>query len=53
MLCIFSICTYAQQITVSGTVTDAENNPLIGAAVLVLELPMVLLPILMVNIPLK
>ena len=36
MLCIFSICTYAQQITVSGTVTDAENNPLIGAAVLVL-----------------
>ena len=36
MLCIFSICTYAQQITVSGTVTDAENNPLIGAAVIVL-----------------
>ena len=35
LLCIFSICAYAQQITVTGTVTDAENNPLIGAAVLV------------------
>lgn len=34
LLCIFSICTYAQQaITVKGTVTDADNNPLIGAAV--------------------
>lgn len=51
MLCIFSICTYAQQITVSGTVTDAENNPLIGAAVLVLGTTDGV--ILMVNIPLK
>ena len=32
LLCILSICAYAQQITVTGTVTDAENNPLIGAA---------------------
>lgn len=29
LLCILSICAYAQQITVTGTVTDAENNPLI------------------------
>ena len=35
LLCILSICAYAQQITVTGTVTDAENNPLIGAAVVV------------------
>lgn len=35
LLCIFSICAYAQQITVSGTVTDADDNPLIGAAVVV------------------
>lgn len=35
MLCIFSICAYAQQITVTGTVTDIEDNPLIGAAVVV------------------
>jgi TonB-linked SusC/RagA family outer membrane protein len=35
LLCIFSICAYAQQITVTGTVTDVEDNPLIGAAVVV------------------
>ncbi len=35
MLCIFSICAYAQQITVTGTVTDIDDNPLIGAAVVV------------------
>ena len=35
LLCIFSIYAFAQQVTVTGTVTDAENNPLIGAAVLV------------------
>ena len=35
LLCIFSVCAYAQQITVTGTVTDVENNPLIGAAVVV------------------
>lgn len=34
MLCIFSLFAYAQQsITVKGTVTDMDNNPLIGAAV--------------------
>ena len=35
LLCIFSICVYAQQITVTGTVKDADDNPLIGAAVVV------------------
>lgn len=36
MLCIFSLFAYAQQsITVKGTVTDTDNNPLIGAAVAV------------------
>lgn len=35
-LCIFTICTYAQKITVSGQVTDTEGNPLIGAAVVVI-----------------
>ena len=28
LLCIFSICVYAQQITVTGTVKDADDNPL-------------------------
>lgn len=35
LLCIVSICAYAQQITVTGTVKDADDNPLIGAAVVV------------------
>lgn len=36
LLCIFSICMYAQQVvTVRGTVTDTQDNPLAGAAVLV------------------
>ena len=35
LLCIFSICVHAQHITVSGTVTDTQDNPLIGASVLV------------------
>ena len=35
MLCIFWLCTNAQQLTVTGTVTDANDNPLIGAAVAV------------------
>lgn len=35
LLCFFSICASAQRITVTGRVTDAENNPLIGATVLV------------------
>lgn len=35
LLCIFSVCAYAQQMTVTGTVTDVEDNPLIGAAVVV------------------
>ena len=35
LLCFFSIYAFAQQITVTGQVTDAENNPLIGAAVVV------------------
>lgn len=35
LLCFFSLCAFAQQITVTGQVTDAENNPLIGAAVVV------------------
>ena len=30
LLCILSICAYAQQITVTGTVTDAENNLLMA-----------------------
>jgi len=34
-LSIIAICAYAQQITVTGTVTDADDNPLIGAAVVV------------------
>jgi len=34
-LSIVAICAYAQQITVTGTVTDADDNPLIGAAVVV------------------
>ena len=35
LLGLLSICTYAQQVIVSGTVTDMQDNPLIGAAVLV------------------
>lgn len=35
MLCMFWLCTNAQQLTVTGTVTDATDNPLIGAAVAV------------------
>lgn len=35
MLCIFWLCTNAQQLTVTGTVTDSNDNPLIGAAVAV------------------
>ena len=53
LLCILSICAYAQQITVTGTVTDAENNPLIGAAVVVVGTTDGVIPILMANIPLR
>ena len=35
LLCVFGICAYAQQITITGTVTDMEDNPLIGATVAV------------------
>lgn len=35
LLCVFSLCTYAQQVIVSGTVTDTDDNPLIGASVVV------------------
>lgn len=36
LLCIFSLCVYAQQtVTVRGTVTDMQDSPLAGAAVLV------------------
>lgn len=36
LLCIVGICTYAQQISVTGTVTDMEDNPLVGATVAVI-----------------
>lgn len=53
LLCILSICAYAQQITVTGTVTDAENNPLIGAAVVVVGTTDGVITDLMANIPLR
>lgn len=36
-MCIVSLGVFAQNITVRGTVTDANNEPIIGASVLVLK----------------
>ncbi|MDR0988225.1 MAG: TonB-dependent receptor [Prevotellaceae bacterium] len=34
LLCLLSVCSFAQQsVTVRGTVTDVEKNPLVGATV--------------------
>lgn len=35
LLCVFGVYAYAQRLTVTGTVTDMEDNPLIGATVAV------------------
>ena len=35
LLCLCSSLTWAQQLTIKGTVTDAENTPIIGATVMV------------------
>ena len=34
-LCLMSICMFAQRLSVTGVVTDTEDNPLIGATVAV------------------
>lgn len=35
MLCIIGVYAFAQQVTVTGKVTDVDDNPLVGAAVVV------------------
>ena len=34
-LCMYSISTYAQNINVTGIITDTKNEPLIGVSVMV------------------
>lgn len=45
---VFAATAYSQDVTITGTVTDANSEPLVGVNVLVRVLPRVPLPILTV-----
>lgn len=45
---VFAATAYSQDVTITGTVTDANSEPLVGVNVLVKVLPRVPLPILTV-----
>lgn len=45
---VFAATAYSQDVTITGTVTDANSEPLVGVNVLVKGTPRVPLPILTV-----